>query len=91
MGAHGWDDASTDNTLNIVNSFNDKRIKIYKNDLHIGLGLSRVKAQEYLKGEYISILLVSDDIYEKDKLKKQIQAFKENKKFIPGDFMVFNN
>ena len=73
-----WDDASTDNTLNIVNSFNDKRIKIYKNDLHIGLGLSRVKAQEYLKGEYISIL-DSDDIYEKDKLKKQIQAFKENK------------
>lgn len=73
-----WDDASTDNTLSIVNSFNDKRIKIYKNDLHIGLGLSRVKAQEYLKGEYISIL-DSDDIYEKDKLKKQIQAFNEDK------------
>ena len=73
-----WDDASTDNTLSIAHSFIDKRIKIYKNDLHIGLGLSRVKAQEYLKGEYISIL-DSDDIYEKDKLKKQIQAFKENK------------
>lgn len=73
-----WDDASTDNTLSIVNSFNDKRIKIYKNDLHIGLGLSRVKAQEYLKGEYISIL-DSDDIYEKDKLKKQLQAFNEDK------------
>lgn len=73
-----WDDASTDNTLSIAHSFNDKRIKIYKNDTHSGLGLSRVKAQEYLKGEYISIL-DSDDIYEKDKLKKQIQAFKENK------------
>ena len=27
-----WDDASIDSTINIIQSFNDNRIKIYKND-----------------------------------------------------------
>lgn len=69
-----WDDASIDSTINIIQSFNDNRIKIYKNDAHCGLCLGRIRAQKFLKGEYISIL-DSDDIYEKDKLKNQIQAF----------------
>ena len=36
-----WDDASDDNTKKIINLFNDKRIKFFKNKKHLGLGFSR--------------------------------------------------
>ena len=51
-----WDDASTDNTLNIVKAIKDNRIRIFENEKHKGLGLSRLSAQKVLRGDYISIL-----------------------------------
>jgi glycosyltransferase involved in cell wall biosynthesis len=72
-----WDDASTDGTLDILKCFKDNRIKIYTNSSHCGLGSGRIKAQKFLKGDYISIL-DSDDVYEKDKLRNQIEAFNRN-------------
>jgi len=35
------DDASTDNTLQIIRSYKDKRIRFYKNDRNIGIVKSR--------------------------------------------------
>ena len=62
-----WDDASTDNTLNIVKAIKDNRIRIFENKKHKGLGPSRLSAQKVLRGDYISIL-DSDDLYENNKL-----------------------
>tara|TARA_A100001011_G_C14289605_1_gene835522 strand:+ start:749 stop:1615 length:867 start_codon:yes stop_codon:yes gene_type:complete len=73
-----WDDKSSDNTLKIVKSFQDKRIKIFTNDKHLGLGPSRIKAQEKISGEFVAIL-DADDFSEKDRLERQIKIFKMNK------------
>ena len=44
-----WDDASTDNTVKIIKQFKDKRIKLFRNKKNLGLGKSRIRAQNYLK------------------------------------------
>ena len=67
-----WDDASTDNTIKIIKLFKDKRIKLFRNKKNLGLGKSRIKAQKYLKGEYISIL-DADDFFEKKKFKNKLR------------------
>ena len=41
-----WDDASNDSTIKIIRSFKDKRINLFRNKYHLGLGLSRCKAQK---------------------------------------------
>ena len=73
-----WDDKSIDDTLKIASSFDDKRIKIFKNDKHLGLGPSRIKAQEKIKGEFVAIL-DADDFSEKDRLERQVKIFQMNK------------
>ena len=47
------DDASTDNTIEIINSFNDSRIKTYKNIINIGFVKSFEKALLISKGQII--------------------------------------
>ena len=47
------DDASTDNTIEIINSFHDLRIKTYKNNINIGFVKSFEKAFLISKGEII--------------------------------------
>lgn len=47
------DDASTDNTIEIINSFHDSRIKTYKNSINIGFVKSFEKALLISKGEII--------------------------------------
>lgn len=71
------DDGSTDNTKEIVESFNDRRIKYI---FHENSGLPAVTRNRGIKqssGEYIA-LLDSDDLWLPDKLKKQIGEFEKN-------------
>ena len=49
-------DGSTDNTLDIINSFDDERITVIDNGQNIGPGASRNKGIGIAKGEYISFL-----------------------------------
>tara|TARA_Y100000591_G_C21734639_1_gene645964 strand:- start:54 stop:953 length:900 start_codon:yes stop_codon:yes gene_type:complete len=72
-----WDDASKDKTLEIVKSFKDKRVKLFENNLNIGLGKSRLKAIKELNGELISII-DADDFYENEKIEKQVSVFQKN-------------
>tara|TARA_B100000029_G_C17507073_1_gene934862 strand:+ start:410 stop:1312 length:903 start_codon:yes stop_codon:yes gene_type:complete len=71
-----WDDASTDNTIDKIKKFKDKRIKIFYNENHCGLGKSRIKAQKNITGDYVAIL-DSDDKFKEEKLEKQINYFKD--------------
>jgi len=71
-----WDDASTDNTIDKIKKFKDKRIKIFYNKIHCGLGKSRIKAQKNITGDYIAIL-DSDDKFKEEKLEKQINYFND--------------
>ena len=72
-----WDDGSKDKTLEIVKSFKDKRVKLFKNKFNIGLGKSRLKAIKELNGDLISIIY-SDDYYENAKIEKQVSVFQKN-------------
>lgn len=71
------DDCSTDNSIEIVKSFNDARIKIFINKENTGAAVSRNCALREATGKWIAFL-DSDDLWEKDKLEKQIE-FMQNK------------
>ncbi len=72
------DDCSTDDTDKIVNKFsNDKRIKFIKNKKNCGAAISRNIALKEANGEYIAFL-DSDDVWNKDKLEKQIKFMEDN-------------
>ena len=72
-----WDNKSTDNSIQIVSSYKDERIKIYTSHEHTNLGKARKNAFKKAKGDYLAFLDV-DDLWEKDKLKKQLKVFDDN-------------
>lgn len=75
------DDKSTDNTINIVEKYtNDNRIKLYKNDENSGVAKSRNNGILFASGDYIAFL-DADDLWENDKLEKQIDFIKNNESY----------
>ena len=72
-----WDDASTDNTLEIIKSFKDKRINLFKNEKNLGLGQSKIKASKKVNGEFFAILDADDKFFSK-KIEKQINYMISN-------------
>ena len=71
------DDGSTDDTDEVVGQYlADERIRYIKNERNSGAAVSRNRALREAKGKWIAFL-DSDDLWEPDKLKKQI-AFMEN-------------
>ena len=54
------DDCSSDNSLNLVNQYKDKRIKIIKNKINYGTFKTRIEGLEASNGEYI-LFLDGDD------------------------------
>lgn len=76
------DDCSTDDTLNIVASFNNEKIKIVSLQHKGGAQVARNLGIEHATGDWIAFQ-DSDDKWRADKLEKQVKAlekagFKEN-------------
>ena len=71
------DDCSTDNTDDVVASFQDERIKYFHNEKNSGAALTRNRALIEARGEWIAFL-DSDDLWSPKKLEKQIAFMKEN-------------
>lgn len=71
------DDCSTDNSMEVIYSFNDPRIKLLKNDRNSGAAISRNYALREAKGKWIAFL-DSDDTWVPEKLEKQITFMKAN-------------
>ncbi len=71
------DDCSTDNTDEIVARYKDKRIKYLKNPNNSGAAVSRNRALRKAEGRWIAFL-DSDDLWEKNKLEKQIQFMEKS-------------
>ncbi len=74
------DDASTDDTLKIVESFHDSRIKIIKHDRNRGSLESRITALNNSSGKYIAIL-DADDISMPNRLEIQQQFLEKNTQY----------
>jgi len=72
------DDCSTDQTLEIINSFDDKRILVFKNQQNQGYLKSINTLLEKCKGDYIAFQ-DADDWSHQDKFQIQINAFKEDR------------
>ena len=70
-------DGSTDKTVEIIKSFNDKRILLVENEQNRGIVYSRNRGLALAKGEYIG-MFDSDDIAYPEKFEKQIQFLKNN-------------
>ena len=71
------DDCSTDDTEVIVKSFNDPRIRFFKNEKNRGAAVSRNYALKKSKGRWIAFL-DSDDLWRPEKLEHQIRFMEEN-------------
>lgn len=72
------DDGSTDNTKNIIKSFNDKRIKFFSFKENKGVPTALNNCLKHASSKYIS-LLGSDDLFEKQKLERQVSFLEKNK------------
>ena len=71
------DDCSTDHTDQVVASFQDPRIRYFKNNANCGAALTRKKAMREAQGEWMAFL-DSDDIWDSRKLEEQIKFMKKN-------------
>jgi len=71
------DDCSTDDTDAVVAAYSDSRIRYFKNEKNSGAAVSRNRALREAKGRWIAFL-DSDDLWEPEKLEKQIRFMEEN-------------
>jgi len=72
------DDGSSDNTEEVVNSFNDDRIKYYKLKKNGGTAVARNYGIDKATGEYIAFQ-DSDDIFRPNKIELQMDNLIKNK------------
>lgn len=69
-------DGSKDKSVDVIKKHNDKRIKLIDNKNNKGAALSRNDGIRKAKGRYICFL-DADDLWNKEKLEKQINFMKE--------------
>ena len=74
------DDNSTDKTFDIVNSFKDPRIKVFRNEKNFGMVFNTNSLIKKSNGEYIAIIN-SDDSWLPEKLQKQLDFLENNENY----------
>ena len=75
-----FDNNSSDNSKKIIKLYKDKRIKFFLSKKKVNLYNARNLAIKKSTGKYISFLDV-DDLWDKNKLKLQLNYLKKNKEF----------
>jgi len=81
-----WDNQSTDNSYDMVATYNDKRIKLYRSPTHTTLAKARYEALLYARGDWTGFLDV-DDVWHPRKLEFQINLL--NTKYSPDTSLIF--
>ncbi len=71
------DDFSSENPQTIVDSFNDPRLRLRRNQTNLGVGLNVTYAFKEAKGKYVASLN-DDDIWQKDFLEKLVPHLEAN-------------
>lgn len=87
------DDASTDNTEDIVKTIDDERIKYVKNECNRGANFSRNYGCKMAQGEYLAFL-DSDNYWLSEKLEKQVQVLRSSSEkvaFVFCQIKLFND
>lgn len=85
------DDCSTDNSMQIVSSYKDDRIKIIHNERNAGIAQSRNNGLKVAKGEYIA-LMDDDDISLPQRFEKQMNFLDSNPDFdfVGGRYQIID-
>ena len=71
------DNASTDNSVDVVKSFKDDRIRLIQNEYNIGFSPNLQKATMYANGDFIN-LLSSDDLMKPNALETYATAINQS-------------
>jgi succinoglycan biosynthesis protein ExoO len=71
------DDRSTDNTVAVVQSFADERLRLLQNPQNLGAGGARNRALSAARGKWIAVL-DSDDWYAPDRLEQLVAQAEAN-------------
>jgi len=71
------DDCSTDNTMEVIKSFGESRIRLLQNEKNSGAAVSRNYGLREARGKWIAFL-DSDDTWDPEKLEKQLAFMKEH-------------
>lgn len=68
------DDCSTDGTIDLLDGMaaSDSRVKVIKNSLNLGAGLSRNKSMSKASGRFIAFI-DADDLWDPQKLSRQVR------------------
>lgn len=74
------DDCGKDDSIKIVENYNDPRIRIFHNSKNCGIAYSRNRGLESSRGEYIAIL-DDDDIALSGRFEQQVSFLQSNKTF----------
>ena len=87
-----WNNLSTDNSLQIINSFKDKRIKKFSSKKNLKLYNSRNQAIQQAIGRYITFC-DTDDYWRKNKIAEQMKLINKDKKIkiVYSNFYVQND
>ena len=72
-----WDDASTDSSWDIIQSYDDPRIKAFRNGVNERKVINKILLSGQVRGHYVAIHH-SDDVWEPEKLEKQVAFLDEN-------------
>ena len=71
------DDCSTDSSREIINGFDDPRIRLIKHPENKGAYAARTRGLKEAEGRYIAFL-DADDLWEREKLEHELSFLKEN-------------
>jgi len=84
-------DGSTDKTGEILESYNDPRIKVINNEKNIGLTKSLNKGLRLARGEYIA-RQDADDISMPERLEKEVEFLEQNRNIglVGTDYLIIN-
>jgi glycosyltransferase involved in cell wall biosynthesis len=74
------DDASTDSSVEIINSYQDQRIKLIQNNVNLGIPKTRNKCLQESSGEYVAVLDCDDYAYP-SRLAEQLEFMENNPDF----------
>lgn len=85
------DDCSTDNTLEVANTFSDSRIRVIKNEKNRGAGATRNKGIESAQSTYLAFC-DADDIMMPNRLEQQLNFMEQHPEIdVCGSFVRLMN
>lgn len=78
------DDQSKDNTVEVIKSIKDDRIRLYENEKNLGMSGNWNHCLKLCQGEFIK-LICADDMLAKDAIEKEAKALIENPEVVMAE------